>query len=364
MKHILLLILFLSIPLFFPQPLVQQKAHLIIPPIKTVEEEILESMSVEEKVGQLFVFGFDNTVLNKETKDFLTNYKIGGVLLLSKNIANETQLKSLIQDLQSTNKIPLFITIDQEGGIVSRIRWNDTLTVSQEQIESPEHAYTIAKSRGDLLRSYGINMNYAPVVEDITNPSSFMFNRVYRGDVIEKSISSVRGYKDAQIISVPKHYPGHSNDSPDSHYSLPVVNITNEQWSEYTKSFKPVLDISDAVMIGHIQFPHIDSKPSTISTEIVSKRLIEEESFNGLIISDDMEMDALKDIDTYQNIAKEALLSGMDILIYSKYASKAPTIQKDVYQYILDEVKNGNINIDNKVLKILKAKIEYRILIP
>jgi beta-N-acetylhexosaminidase len=364
MKHLLILILVFSIPLFFPQPIVEKEANLEIPIVKTVEEEILESMSIEEKVGQLFIFGFDNISLNKETKDFLTNNKIGGVLLLSKNIQNEVQLKTLVEDLQSTNRIPLFITIDQEGGVVARIKWNEILTVPQEYIESSDYAYTIAKSRGELLRSYGINMNFAPVVEDITNPSSFMFNRVYRDNVIEKSISSVKGYKDAQIVSVPKHYPGHSNDSPDSHYSLPVVNITNEQWNKYTNTFTPVLKISDAVMIGHIMFPNIDSKPATISSEIVNKRLIEGESFNGLIISDDMEMDALKNIDTHQNIAKEALLSGIDILIYSKYATKSPTIQKDVYNYILEEVRSGNIDIDQKVLKILRTKIQYSILIP
>lgn len=362
MKHILLSILIILIPLFFPKPLVEQQANLIVPPVKTLEQQILETMSIEEKVGQLFIFGFDNTSLTEDNINFLKERHIGGVLLLGKNIQTEEQLKTLTTQIQSINRIPLFVSIDQEGGVVARIKWNEVLTVSQSDMTTKEKAYEIAKSRAEILKGYGINMNFAPVIEDITNPNSFMYNRVFRDNVVEKGIASVNGYKDGEIISVPKHYPGHSNDSPDSHYSLPVVNISDNQWNEYITPFREVLSISDAVMIGHIKYPNIDSKPSTISSEIINKRLIEDLSFKGLVISDDMEMGALKDIGTYEEIAKQALLADTDILIYSKYASKAPTIQRDVYQYVLDEVKNGTIEIDSKVLKILRIKIEYEIL--
>ena len=114
-------------------------------------------------------------------------------------------------------------------------------------------------------------------------------------------------------------------------------------------------------MVGHIKFPNIDQYPSSISSEIINNRLIRDLEYHGLIISDDMEMDALENIDTYTNIAKQALLAGNDILIYSKYSSVHPTMQKDVYDYIVQEVANGNMNIDDKVLKILRIKIKYNI---
>jgi len=336
----------------------------------TQEELILKDMSIEEKVGQLFIFGFDGTTLNSEVKNFFKESNLGGVLLLEKNLTTEKQLKQLIQEIQSSNKIPLFISIDQEGGIVSRIKGNEILTKPQSQIDNPKEAYSIAKSRGDILKSYGINMNLAPVVEYITNVNSFMYDRVYRGskeEVITKSIATIEGYTESGIISVPKHYPGHSNISPDSHYELPVVNINNDQWDEYIKPFSKILEQTDvkALMVGHIKYTNIDSNPSTISDEIINKRLIKTLDYKGIIISDDMEMDALENIDSYTIIAKQALLAGNDILIYSKYRNDHPNLQKDVYNYIVEEVTNGNIDlnvINDKVLQILKVKIDFNIL--
>jgi len=211
-------------------------------------------------------------------------------------------------------------------------------------------------------------MNFAPVVEYITDKDSFLYDRVYRGseeDIYLKSISTIEGYTDADVISVPKHYPGHSNTSTDSHYDLPVVNIKDSQWDEYIKPFTNILyrTTVDAMMVGHVQFPNIDSNPTTISEDIINKKLIEDLEYEGLVISDDMEMGALDDIDTYQNIAKRALEAGNDILIYSKYTNRHPNIQKDVYEYILQQVEKGNIDIDEKVLKILKIKTIKRMMI-
>lgn len=213
-------------------------------------------------------------------------------------------------------------------------------------------------------------MNLAPVVEHITNENSFLYDRVYRGsreDILQKSISSVEGYKEAGIVPVPKHYPGHANSSPDSHYNLPVVNIKEKEWDGYIEPFSKILKETkvDALMVGHIQYPNIDSKPSTISNEILNERLIKDLNYKGIVISDDMEMDALDNIDKHTVIAKQALLAGNDILIYSKFSNKYPTIQRDVYEYIVEEVEKGDIEeeiLDEKVLKILKVKIDYNIL--
>lgn len=366
------IVLFTFLSVLFPQKIseehnVLQQEEKIVTPVKTKEEILLENMTLEEKVGQLFIFGFDGTTLTPNNKQFLIDHHIGGVLLLSKNISNEQQLKNLTAEIQSNTQIPLFISIDQEGGTVSRIKWGEVLTESQSGIETPLEAYSVSKSRGEILKGYGINMNLAPVIEYITEKNSFMYKRVYRGtreEVIEKSIHSINGYKDAGIISVPKHYPGHSNSSPDSHYSLPIVNISQEQWEEYTTPFSEVLEKGkpDAIMVGHIKYPNIDTNPSTISNDIVNNRLRGDLQFNGLVISDDMEMDALNGLGTPQETAVMAFQSGIDLLIYSKYAEKTPTIQKDVYEYVLQQVKDGNINIEEKVLRILRTKIEYGII--
>ncbi|MGI6484413.1 MAG: glycoside hydrolase family 3 N-terminal domain-containing protein [Candidatus Dojkabacteria bacterium] len=337
-------------------------------PQKPYEEILLSQMTPEEKVGQIFMFGVEgNTTLTPQNKQFLIDSKVGGVLLMSRNITNEIQLKTLIEEIQTTNTIPLFISIDQEGGVVSRIKWNPTLMISQASIKSPEQAYTVAKNKAEILKSIGINMNLAPVVENSSNANSFIYQRTFRGsidDIVNKSIATVDGYEEVGVISVLKHYPGHGTTLTDPHYKLPRVNITNEQWEQYTETFRRVIaeGKTDAVMIGHILFPNIDAKPTTISSEIISNRLIKGLNYQGLIISDDMEMDALVLSGSPTEVAKEALLAGIDILIYSKYTPDNRYSQNIVYNYILSEVKNGNIDIDQKVLKILKVKIKYEIL--
>jgi beta-N-acetylhexosaminidase len=116
-------------------------------------------------------------------------------------------------------------------------------------------------------------------------------------------------------------------------------------------------------MIGHVMFPNIDGNyPTTLSEEIIGNRLINELEYKGLIITDDMEMGAMDDIDTPTKLAKLALESGNDILIYSKYMNRHPDIQKDVYEYIRNEVEEGNMDIDSKVIKILRTKLKYNIL--
>lgn len=369
MKYILSIFIALAFSSILPTTLLQNE--IVEPSISqappTIEEKILKYMTIEEKVGQLFMVGINGTTLTPQTQQYLTEHNIGGVLLYGKNVEDENQITQLTQTIQTTNKIPLFISIDQEGGMVARLKWNKTLTQAQEDIHNPEEANTIARERGNMLKNMGINMNLAPVVEYITNKNSFMYYRVFRGtpkEVAQKGISTIQGYAQAGIIAVLKHYPGHSDISPDSHYTLPMVNISQEQWKEYIQPFSKIIEQTqvDGIMVGHVEYPNIDTIPSTISTEIITKRLIQELQYNGLVISDDMEMGALKDIDTNTSLAKKALLAGNDILIYSTASDTASSIQKEVYEYIVQEVSNGNMNIDEKVLKIIGMKIKYDIL--
>lgn len=323
-------------------------------------------MTPEEKVGQLFMVGINGTTLSEDTKQFLTTHYIGGIILYSKNVSTQIQISLLTQEVQATNTIPLFISIDQEGGIVARLKWNNTLTIAQADIPTPTQAYTVAKDRGEILKKLGINMNLAPVVEYITDKNSFLYDRVFRGteeEVAQKGISSIQGYKESGIIAVLKHYPGHADTSPDSHNILPVVDITTEQWNQYIEPFSRIIDQTDVdgIMVGHIKYPKIDSNPATLSSEIIENRLITQLGYKGLIVSDDMGMNALNNLGTVPELAKQALIAGNDVLVYT---TSDINIQKEVYDYILQEVKNGNMNIDNKVFKILQEKIKYHILVP
>lgn len=331
-----------------------------------IEKILLESMNLNQKVGQLFLIGFNGTTLSENTIDWIKNKHVGGVLLLGRNILNEVQIKELTNSIQSNSYIPTFVSIDQEGGVVSRIYWDDVLTTSQRSMESKEEAYSISFERGNILKSIGINMNLAPVVEYITDSNSFMYKRVFLGskeEIAQKAQYSINGYVDSSTIPVIKHYPGHSNTSPDSHYYLPSVAITNEGWDEYIYPFKYLITTQDidAVMVGHILFPNIDSKVSTISSTILTQKLRDELGFKGVVISDDMEMKAIKNQGEMTQLCREALLAGVDILILSKESEE----QKQVYEYIYNSFLNGDISVDildEKVERILKLKSKYNML--
>ena len=369
MKYLFSIISAIILSIIFPTYLLQNESveASISKAPPTAEEKILKYMTPEEKVGQLFLFGINGTTLTPQTEEFLTKNHIGGVLLYGKNIVSEEQVKNLTTQIQTTNRIPLFISIDQEGGVVSRLKWNNTLTMAQSEMQTTEEAYTIAQKRGVMLKEIGINMNLAPVVEYITDTNSFMYTRAFRGtqeEVTQKGISAINGYRESDVIAVLKHYPGHSNASPDSHFALPIVDISPDKWSEYISPFSEIIKQTnvDGIMVGHIQYPQIDTQPSSISTTIISTKLIQELGYQGLVITDDMEMGALEEMGTPIELAKQALLAGNDLLIYSTASDTETSVQQEVYDAILQEVVNGNINVDQKILKILGVKMQYEII--
>ena len=331
-----------------------------------LEERILSQMTVEEKIGQLLLFGFSGTSLNTDIQNLIETKYIGGVLLLGKNIQNMQQLKKLNNDLQSISQLPLFIAVDQEGGSVARIQESSKTNISQRYLKDEQQIYDISVQRAKMLKELGINMNLAPVAEYITNNSSFMYERTFSGsrqEVAQKVYSAVKGYVDSKMISTVKHFPGHDNQSKDTHSTIAQVNISPQQWDEYIYTFKYPIDkgIVDVIMVGHIKFPKIDDKPATVSKVIIDGKLRKEIGYEGVVITDDMQMSSIWKYAQYCNTAKEALLAGNDILLYSQYTPRA-TLLTDVYNCILNAITSGEIAenvIDQKVLRILKLKIKY-----
>jgi beta-N-acetylhexosaminidase len=334
-----------------------------IPPL---EERILSQMTIEEKIGQLFIFGFNGTTLNPDIQNMIETKYIGGVLIMGSNIEDKKQVKKLNKDLQSISKLPLFIAIDQEGGSVLRIKEDNDTNIFQRKIQSKEQAYEISTKRSALLKDLGINMNMAPVAEYITSEQSFVYDRTFSGDkqdVAQKVYSALKGYYDSKMISVLKHFPGHDSSSQDSHDNLPNVNISQQEWEEYIYTFKYSIDrqMVDALMIGHIKIPDIDEKPAVLSKIIIDEKLRKEIKYDGVVITDDMQMNPIIKYGNLCNTAKEALLAGNDILLYTIYYLR-PNLQTDIYNCILSAVSSGEIeeeSINQKVLRILRLKIKY-----
>jgi len=326
-------------------------------------QQMLSEMTLEEKVGQLFIFGFWGKEPDYYITKMIKERYIGGVILLGYNIDSEEQVIKLTSSLQALSKIPLFISVDQEGGEVARIWFEDTYDISQYDIENENEAFKVAKDRGKQLKELGINMNFSPVLDHVTNEQSFLFTRSFRGtpqEVSDLAVAMVKGYKSAGIISSVKHFPGHSNETLDSHSQLDSVDISADELDEYIFQFKEVLKYTDTVMTGHMLFPKIDKdNPTTVSSYFVATLLRKELGFEGLIITDDMQMKSIYDMYSVREAAVKAVLVGNDILIYTG----EPEEQAEAYRAVLEAVKEGVIkeeDLNRKVLKILDLKYSLR----
>lgn len=323
-------------------------------------EKLLSTMTLEEKVGQMFIIGFWGTQPDYYITKMVQERNIGGVILFKYNIKDKEQLTKLTSDLQTlSKKIPLFISIDQEGGVVSRLATDIVSeTIAQSDIKTKKEAYSLAKKRAKELKALGISMNFSPVLDNIQKENSFLYDRVFRGDISLLGNAMISGYRDGGIVAVPKHFPGHPNNLVDSHKALPEVNISEAEFDAYDSQFKEVILNKDtqAIMAGHILFNQIDSKyPSSLSSKIITEILRNKYGFDGVVITDDMQMGALTESFKISEAAIKAIVAGNDILIYSG----EPEEQAQAYNAIISAVKNGIISeerINESILRILTLK--------
>lgn len=323
-------------------------------------ETLLSQMTIEEKVGQMFLMGFWGTEPDYYITKMIKERHIGGVILFKYNVKDREQLIQLSENLQLlSEKVPLFISIDQEGGVVSRLGTEIVSEITaQSEIKTERDAYNISKKRAKELKELGITMNFSPVLDNIQKEDSFLYDRVFRTDLSLLGNKMVSGYTDGGVIAVPKHFPGHPDNLTDSHEALPEVNISEAEFDEYASQFKEVLSNGDtqAIMVGHILFKQIDANnPSSLSSKIINEILREKYGFNGVVITDDMQMGALTESFSIAQAAVKAVTAGNDLLIYSG----EPEQQAEAYNAILDAVKKGKISeqrINESVLRILTLK--------
>jgi len=285
------------------------------------EEEILrtimKTMSLKEKIGQLFILqiryngdGSPRREVDEDLNLFLNDFKPGGIILFRENIVDNQQVESLISNLQIFSRIPLFISVDEEGGLVSRLgkvpEVNVTLlppALSIGNKNNSELAYNAGLVLGRELRALGVNMDMAPVADVNTNPENPVIgNRAYSSDpqTAGKMVTEViRGFHKYDIASVIKHFPGHGDTSFDTHVGTVVLPFNRDRLD--TVEFIPFeLGIeagTDAIMTAHIVMSGISSLPlpATLNPEIITGIIREEFGFDGLVISDALEMGAIRE---------------------------------------------------------------------
>ncbi|WP_237771625.1 glycoside hydrolase family 3 protein [Kribbella sp. ALI-6-A] len=344
---------------------------------------VLHSMSLEEKIGQMFVlfaYGPDaNTPDARNTRlygvgtpaEVVAKYKPGGWIYFNArdNVQNPTQLASYSNQLQSAalktgRHVPMTIATDQEQGVVVRIGPPATQfggNMAHGAARSTADARTAAGITGRELKAMGIRQDYAPVADVNVNALNPVIGvRSFSSDpqlVSDLTVAQVKGYqKDAGIIATAKHFPGHGDTVDDSHTALPTINHTREEWNTIdAPPFKAAIKAGiDSIMTAHIVIPSLDPSgdPATLSKPIMTGVLRNELGFKGLIITDALEMAAVRAKYGDAEVAVRAIEAGVDQLLLPP----APDVQ---FQAVVDAVKSGRISedrIDESLFRILKLK--------
>ena len=331
----------------------------------------ISSMSLEEKIGQLMMFGFSGTTApDAKYLQIFRDYQIGNFLLLGPNIDRKDSsggfetCRILTSALQQEERIPALISIDVEGGKVIRFQWD----------QWPESAASLGK-KGDMitaeeqflriavqLRNSGINVDLAPVLDISENPlETVLKTRIISSDTDTVSAigtSVIRGIQEGGCLSAAKHFPGHGGTTADSHDKLPVIRKSLDELMGYDLvPFRAAVDAGvDLVLIAHILYPEIDpDQPASLSERFMTDLLREEMGFEGIIISDDFRMKGLTDGRTVGDAAVRFLLAGGDMILCGPNSD----YQKQIAAAVTEAAEQGILSqdrIDESMYRILLKK--------
>jgi beta-N-acetylhexosaminidase len=332
-------------------------------------EALLKGMSVEAKVGQMMMVGFGGHVVDASVVALVQGKQVGGVCMFKRNISDAEQIAKLNDGVRAllSDSIPPFIAVDQEGGNVVRISegmlvlpGNMALGATRE----PHLAYEAGRAQGEDLWRLGFNMNLAPVLDVNMNPRNPVIGIRSFGDspslVADLGADFVRGQQDANIATVAKHFPGHGSVDSDSHKVLPVLTETEEQLVAAMKPFEVAVKAGlDGMMTAHVAAPKVtgDELPATLSERILSDILRRRMKFDGLVLTDELEMEAIADRFGVGKAAVMAVKAGADmVLIPWRVERKA-----EVHAALLEAARSGELSperLDESVRRILTLKVK------
>jgi len=326
-------------------------------------------MTLKEKIGQLLIAGFEGTTPPKGLLSLIKEYQLGGVILFKRNLVSPPQIAKLCDSLQkSSPHVPLFICIDHEGGRVNRLPKPFTTLPSQAvagACNSNQFSYTIGEIMANELKAVGINFNLAPVLDIHTNPANPVIgDRAFgksAGLVSTMGLAVIAGLQDNGVVACAKHFPGHGDTAVDSHEELPITNRTLEQLREVElRPFQhAMINGLRALMTAHVKYPALDeAHPATLSRKIIARLLRSSLRFDGLVLTDDLEMKAITQEYDLDDAAIKALQASVDLLLVSHQEER----QVAVLEAILKAVKKGLLSekqLDISLLRILSFKQRY-----
>lgn len=329
-------------------------------------DKLVANMSDADKVGQLMMIGIHGKSLNDDAKFMLNEYRVGGIILFDRNMESKDQVKTLITDINKAGKsaglTPLFLGIDQEGGAVARMDDKLIKVPPAEEVgkEPVEQAAALAKEVGTELKELGFNINFAPVADlGLTYGRSYSTNP---DEVVRYASAVGKSYDEAGLWYSYKHFPGIGKTDVDLHADTSIVPVSKETLlSEDTKVFVDLIKQSKpntyTIMVSHAMYPQIDSDhPSSLSKTIITDWLRKDMGYNGVVVTDDMDMGALAKHYTFGDMAVQSILAGSDILLVCHEYEH----MQEAYNGLMKAVKDGRISkerLDESVKRILLMKM-------
>ena len=331
-------------------------------------EEMLEKMTLEEKVGQLMMIGFSGTEKSMEVQEFIEEKHIGGIIYFDRNMSSPKQVAELSNTLQESAEnsrfsLPLMVAIDQEGGAITRMREQVSPIPSQQKLgekATAEEVYQVAKLNGRELEAMGINLDFAPVL-DLSKKDSRSFGTDPK-KVHQYGEKVIQGLNEASVTGALKHFPGNGRSEIDPHVETSSVeanqlDLENSDIYPFKEIIKEVDNDKFFMMVTHIKYPAYDKeKPASLSKVIIEDLLREKLGYKGIVITDDMEMGAVKNYFSFKDMGKEAILAGVDIVLV---CHEHPH-QLEVYNGIIEAVNKGEIpmeRIDESTRRVLTYKL-------
>jgi len=346
-------------------------------------DKLISYMTVSEQVGQMLMpdirqwNGKVTTTVNEGLKTKIHDQDLGGLILFDKNIVDTRQVTTFTHNLQTeAGDIPMFLGIDQEGGVIKRIPGGTNLPGQMALGATGDTALAEAAGQltGEELKALGLNINFAPVLDINSNPDNPIIGmRSFSSDadlVTRLGLATITGLHQSGIIAAVKHFPGHGDTKVDSHLGLPVLTHNRERLdSVELKPFQAAIENGvEMIMTAHIAFPAIDNEqvtslkdgqrvpvPATLSKKVLNGLLREELGYEGLIISDAFTMDGIAEHFGEDQAVKRAVNAGVDIILMPQDSAAA-------HQTLVNAVKNGSIPIETihaSVERILELKAKY-----
>lgn len=335
----------------------------------SIEEKVnykMDNLSIDEKIAQMLIVYYIGDEYDENLSNIIKEVKPGGFILMSDNITTYDRTLNFVKGMQNDSDIPMIISTDEEGGSVQRIKGIRDISVTDipymyylGQTKDKNLAYKVGEIIANELRTIGVNLTYAPVMDIYSNPNNTVIGKRSFGSdpntVYDMATSLKNGIEDNLVNTCIKHFPGHGDTETDSHFEIPIINKTLDELenSDLLPFIKSIND-TNMIMVGHIALPKItnSSIPASLSKEIVTDILKNKYNYKGLVITDALNMRSLTNNYSDKEIYTMAINAGVDLLLM-------PNGSKNAIKYIKEAIDDEEIDINTineSVRKILTYK--------